>query len=247
MIGSCSKDPIGYLKSSKYWNLFSYVLNAPFRFVDPLGLDVVPPGVLPSDGLNPGDSFCCGGKRGIVGRQCCVPNATKGATDGPFMFDETERSTCKVCWRRALVPGGSIGSTMGLFHMWLKCDFGEVGLGELGGGVPGQTEDEEYESPAPYPDTGVNDHTGQADAAGSNCVDIVMPGCCMARQMVQRPTGKTCGPPPMYNCNTFVFDALNACGLSKQDKKRIEDEIAKGTFPEGHAVPPIQPNWFPIW
>jgi hypothetical protein len=238
-----SRDPIGY--QGKLYNVFCYIAGMSTKYVDPLGLEPAAPGELVSDMFK--EPFCCGGKDVNPTTQCCVQNTTKGSDtaalkDRFMVYGVDAKTRCQVCWRQAQVPGGSIGANFALFHVWLKCAFGEVGLGELAGGVPG-----EGNIPKPYPKTGVNDHTGQAVAPGSKCVDIDIKACCIARQMVPRATGKTCGPPPMYNCNTFVFDALKTCGMSDEDIKGIRLAMEKGTYLKavyGHAEDWI--GYFPL-
>jgi len=153
---------------------------------------------------------------------------TGDPNDWTFVYTETELTTCKVCWRKAQVPFGYAGANMAMYHMWIKCDFGESGLGEIGGAVPGVAPGGGNESPAPLPLTGINDHSGQTEANGSMCVEIDVNACCIARQMAPRPTGLRCGP--TFNCNTFVFDAITHCG--SDSKRKIIDKMEEGTLVE---------------
>ena len=228
-----SRDPISYIGGL---NLFGYVGNRPGYYVDPDGLEqyhpTVPPGRLPSDpGAGPGTKYCCNGTIVDPGTHCCVPNSTKpmsGQTPDPplFVYGNNEKTSCKVCWRKAQLPGGGVGAAFGAYHMWLKCDFGEVGLGEQGGAVPGAGPGG---SPPMYPPTGVNDHTGESIAPGSKCKDVDVPACCMGRQMEPRPTNESCGP--RYNCNTYVSDSLRACGVTPNVIRDIWDEVSDGSIP----------------
>jgi hypothetical protein len=180
----------------------------------------VPPGKIYSDDFERGSKCSCGGKEIDTHRQCCVRKTqpekkddqeTKANED--FVYDYNERTKCKVCFREAQVPGGHIGPLFGAWHMWIKCEFGEVGLGPLGdGGEPGGVPGEDG-IPKPYPITGINDHTGQSEADGSICREVQPLACCIGRHMVPRPTDQRCGL--QYNCNDYVFEAMQACGVGK--------------------------------
>ena len=247
-----SRDPLGFVDGMSLYRAY-FVPGG----VDPKGLQTVasvptvPPGDLLSDNplIRDGDSICCGGKKVTKGKECCVKNRNPGASeskdplDWTFAYPETAKTKCKVCWRQAQVPGGSFGPYVATYHMWIKCEFGEVGLGELGGTVPGVSEDGGYESPTPLPTTGINDHSGQSVAKGSGCQEISISACCIARQMVPRPTGKRCGPPPMFNCNTYVFEAIEACGVSRKTIRLPWKPIFPEDAGKGLGGMPLLPSW----
>jgi hypothetical protein len=242
--GSLSQDPIGFVGGS---NVFSYVTNSPIYWVDPSGQKKrrkfrpkVSPGELLSDAAKDlgASSLCCGGVDIDLSKQCCVKNTRPkpAVTEHSwaqdyveyYVFGLDENTSCKVCWRRALVPGGGAGVEVGLNHMWFSCPFTEVGLSDLGGGVPG----DDGSPLRPLPFTEITLHDGQAEAPDSGCVTISVNACCIARHTILRPTGVRCGPPPMYNCNTFVFEALRACGKDEKVIEKIIELMREDTLVE---------------
>ncbi|HKW30123.1 MAG TPA: RHS repeat-associated core domain-containing protein [Verrucomicrobiae bacterium] len=85
----------------------------------------------------------------------------------------------------------------------------EVGLGEEGGGVPGQN------SPLNpldwYPRTQPTDHTGQSSLPGTTCEPIPIQDCCgLLKSMLNKaPTGRRF---PLYNCHSWVCDQSRLYG-----------------------------------
>jgi hypothetical protein len=85
----------------------------------------------------------------------------------------------------------------------------EVGLGEQGGGVPGQN------SPLNplnwYPLTQPVDHSGQSEVSGTSCEPVTIQNCCglLFGMLDRSPTGHRF---PFYNCHSWVNDQINQNG-----------------------------------
>ncbi len=143
----------------------------------------------------------------------------------PLGLDKKE--TVKVCFRNAQIPGGAAGAFfINTYHSWIKASDFETGLGPAGGGVPG--------SPGTlaeaYPETTMNDHTGQAAAADSICIDVEVNKACITAKFRQ---GTPYGPwqPLKNDCNTVTRDAINECGGSWSDIQRQVNERAPMNYP----------------
>ena len=239
----CSRDPIGF-KSSQ-WNVYSYLCENPHSKTDPTGMygGIFPPPTPNLPCMNPltgrpcnepikpsyrnllpkpetSGQGCCNGKSIDYSKTCCV----SCGDSGPIAISRSSKVTVSVCFRTAQLFGGGAGRYIfGAFHMWLKTPCAEVGLGELGGGVPGV--DEPSGSPTPYPMTSINPHNGQSEQPGSFCVDLELNYCCIAAEMRERPMGEQCGPG--YNCNTYVDESLKNCGVTNDQLKDLYDRSGK--------------------
>jgi len=228
-----SRDPIRF--RGKQFGLYGYVGNRALIRWDPTGLiDGNGGGEYPGFAGKPqpdsprptppqpsypeppkSGTGCCDGKSIDLSTSCCVNCGDKGIR----IIDRSDTVTVSICYRTAQVPGGGPGRAfLGAFHMWLKTDCMEMGLGELGGGVPGVNEP--GDSPSIYPPTAVNPHNGQAEQPGSFCVDIAINSCCIHNEMRPRPMFKTCGPG--YNCNDFVEDSIQNCGVTDEQLDEIK-------------------------
>jgi RHS repeat-associated protein len=148
---------------------------------------------------------------------------------------EQSRAKIKVCFRVAQVPGGATAAYyFDVYHSWIKAENFETGLGPAGGGVPG--------SPSGYseifPLTTMNDHTGQAAAFDSKCVDAEVDKRCIEKMFkIGTEYGRWF---PGYNdCNTVTKNAIDACGGSW---KRVLQEFWK-IKPESMAT--AQDKWTP--
>ncbi len=162
------------------------------------------------------------------------PNRYAFAANDPITsIDALGLCTAYLCKRPVdFLPGPVAGALP--YHWFLKASFGlgeesrcfcscsgnggfnlltettlEVGLGEQGGGVPGQNSPL---NPANwFPLTQPVDHSGQSDVPGTTCEPVTIQNCCgLLFSMLDRsPTGRRF---PVYNCHSWVNDQINQYG-----------------------------------
>jgi RHS repeat-associated protein len=177
-----NRDPIGERGGI---NLCGFVANDPVDRNDPLGLCTVYLCHRPVDFL-PGWAG-----RGLAG----------AGLDHQFLKASFTSSEVGCCLLGSSGSGGefSLSSQLTL----------EVGLGEEGGGVPGQN------SPLNplnwYPGTQPVDHSGQSSRPGTTCEPISIQDCCglLKSMLNQSPTGRRF---PAYNCHSWVCDERRLYG-----------------------------------
>lgn len=113
-----------------------------------------------------------------------------------------------------------------LQHMWLRTSTKEAGLGQAGGGVPGEG-DYEIANNSPFvTQTEVTDHSGRGNRSGATCrpVSNVSVGCVNKMLDVGQRRG---GWGPMNQCQTFVGQVLRTCSLPSPAAQRDATNVAR--------------------
>lgn len=148
-------------------------------------------------------------------------------TKDPFLFDgglanlygyvgsdpvnqlDIDGQEVELCSGVADIPGNVIG----LKHQWIRTDEKDAGLGQAGGGVPGEGEYRIRDNSPYITETEVTDHHDRGDKEGSTCLPLPdVDEECVNREMV---IGEKRGKWSLFNqCQTYVRQIIRMCRKS---------------------------------
>ena len=151
--------------------------------------------------------------------------------------------TVQVGFRAAELPGGGALEEFRIFHAWIKGPDGkELGLGPLGGGVPG--------SPQGPDDimvqTAWNDHSGESAMANAIMVDVVVSESLFRQNFQAGPTGKLWDPMgfkgPRFECNIACQNVISSSGGNWNSvisgRNQIIHDMRPPAYPFENAIAP---------
>ena len=124
----------------------------------------------------------------------------------PVNLTDVNGLDVEICQTVADIPG----NVFGLKHNWLRTDSKEAGLGQQGGGVPGEGE-YRVEDNSPYiTQTEITDHEGRGKKPGATCEAIPdIDEACVNEELT---IGSPRGPWSAVNqCQTFVGEVRAKC------------------------------------
>ena len=94
-------------------------------------------------------------------------------------------------------------------HRWLRTKSKEAGLGQEGGGVPGEGEFVTANNSPYWTQTEVVDHTGRGNLPGSTCRRAALQSDCVNKMLSIGHKHGTFSA--TNNCQSFVFGVIAAC------------------------------------
>jgi RHS repeat-associated protein len=112
----------------------------------------------------------------------------------------------EVCSSVANIPG----NIFNLQHQWLRTSEKEAGLGQAGGGVPGEGEYETANNSPFITQTEITDHSGRGNAPNATCRPV--PNASVTCVNTQLRIGQQRGRwGPTNQCQTFVRAVIQRC------------------------------------
>jgi RHS repeat-associated protein len=117
------------------------------------------------------------------------------------------------------------GNVVGLKHQWFRTDSLEAGLGQAGGGVPGEGEYRLRDNSPFYTQTEITDHSGRGEASGATCrpVSNVNAQCVNGQLQIGESRGRWS---PVNHCQTFVRNVLAQCSNIPRTVQRDATYVA---------------------